>query len=249
MRVTVVGGGDAFGSGGRFNTCLHVQAQAGAILLDCGASTPVALNAPHARHLDRNGVGAILLTHFHGDHFAGVPFLVLDAQFVTKRTTPLIVAGPVGVAARVTALMEMLYPGSSRTTQKFDMSFMEISPGAPATLLGVAVEAFAMRHDEAAGPCQGYRLTENGRTFAYSGDTAWCDSLPDWARDADVAMIECYQAQATGSRVHMDAPTLIARRGELTAKRLIVTHLGPSMLAPGAPEPAERSFDGMVIEL
>lgn len=249
MRVTVVGGGDAFGSGGRFNTCLHVQAREGAILVDCGASTTVALNAPHASHLDRNGVGAILLTHFHGDHFAGVPFFVLDAQFVTRRTAPLIVAGPAGVAERVTALMEMLYPGSSRTKQKFDISFLEISPGAPARLAGVEVVAFAMRHDPAAGPCQGYRLSEAGAVFAYSGDTAWCDSLPDWARDADVAMIECYQAKATGSTVHMDAPTLIARRDELTAKRLIVTHMGPSMLAPDAPEPAERSYDGMVIEL
>jgi ribonuclease BN (tRNA processing enzyme) len=249
MRVTVVGSGDAFGSGGRFNTCLHVEGARAPMLVDCGASSLVALNAPHARHLDRNAVAAILFTHFHGDHFGGLPFFVLDAQLTTRRTAALAIAGPCGVEARARTVMEAIFPGSFAAKRRFEMRFVEISPGAPADLLGYRVEAFAMTHDERAGPCQGYRLACAGKTFAYSGDTAWCDALPALTRDADAAILECYQAEAKASQAHLDAPTLFARRSELTARRLIVTHMGAAMLAQGAPSPAERAYDGMVIDL
>ena len=248
LRVTVVGSGDAFGAGGRFNTCLHVEGGQAPFLLDCGASSLVALNAPHARHLDRNAIGAILFTHFHGDHFAGLPYFLLDAQFVSRRRAPLLIAGPKGVEARAREVVETLYPGAFDAPRKFDMSFMEISPDAPADLLGVRVEAFPMVHDERAGPCQGYRLGRFGRTFAFSGDTGWCDALPALTRGADVALLECYQDSARASAAHLDAPTLIARRGELTARRLIVTHMSAAMLASDA-NPGERAYDGMAIDV
>jgi ribonuclease BN (tRNA processing enzyme) len=54
----------------------------------------------------------ILLSHLHGDHFGGLPFLILDAQF-SRRTRPLVIAGPPGVEARVRDAMEVLFPGSS----------------------------------------------------------------------------------------------------------------------------------------
>lgn len=249
MRVTVLGSGDAFGSGGRFNTCVHVDGGGAPMLIDCGASSLVALNAPHAAHIDRNAIGAILFTHFHGDHFAGLPFFVLDAQLVARRADDLVVAGPKGVKARALALMEALFPGSSTAARKFDLRFVEISPGAPTRLLGFDVEAFPMVHDERAGPCQGYRVTKDGKTFAFSGDTGWCEALPALTRDADVALLECYFANAMNAVAHLDAPALIARRAELTARRLIVTHMSAAMLAPGAPDPGERAFDGMTIDL
>ena len=248
LRVTVVGSGDAFGAGGRFNTCLHVEGGQAPFLLDCGASSLVALNAPHARHLDRNAIGAILFTHFHGDHFAGLPYFLLDAQFVTRRRAPLLIAGPKGVEARARTVVETLYPGAFDAPRKFEARFMEISPGTPAELLGVRVEAFAMAHDERAGPCQGYRLSLGGRTFAFSGDTGWCDALPALTRGADVALLECYQDSGRASAAHLDAPTLIARRGELTARRLIVTHMSAAMLASDA-DPGERAYDGMAIDV
>lgn len=248
LRVTVVGCGDAFGSGGRFATCLHVEGGQAPFLVDCGAASLVALNAPHARHLDRAAIAAILFTHFHGDHFGGLPFFVLDQQFNTRRTAPLLIAGPKGVEARAIAFMETLFPASSTAKRKFELRFMEISPGAPADLLGVSVDAFPMVHDERAGPCQGYRLTRSGKTFAFSGDTGWCEALPDLTRGADVALLECYQAGGKAGAAHLDAPTLIARRGDLGARRLIVTHMSAAMLASAA-APGERAFDGMVIDV
>ena len=248
MRVTVVGSGDAFGSGGRFSTCLHVEGGDAPFLIDCGAASLVALNAPHASHLDRNAVAAILFTHFHGDHFAGLPFFVLDAQFNTRRAAPLLLVGPRGIEARAQTMMETLFPGMAAAARKFELQYREISPGPPVDLLGVAVEAFPMVHDERAGPCQGYRLARGGKVFAYSGDTGWCDALPALTRGADVALLECYQAGGKASAAHLDAPTLLARRAELGARRLIVTHMGAAMLASDL-APGERAYDGMVVDV
>src|SRR5262249_25421549 len=79
MRVTVIGCGDAFGSGGRFNTCFMLETVKATLLVDCGASTPVALNA---RGIEHRNIDGIVLSHLHGDHFGGLPFLLLDAQFL-----------------------------------------------------------------------------------------------------------------------------------------------------------------------
>src|SRR5438477_324384 len=89
---------DALGSGGRFQTCLRLHgAGAGGMLIDIGASSLVAMKRTG---VDPSSIEWIALTHLHGDHFAGLPFLVLDGQF-NRRTRPLVIAGPAGVAARV----------------------------------------------------------------------------------------------------------------------------------------------------
>src|SRR5918995_2502059 len=85
MRLTVIGCGDAFGSGGRFNTCFLIQGASSTILLDCGASSMVAL---HAGAVDLAAIDAVAISHLHGDHFGGVPFFLLDAQFLTRRDKP-----------------------------------------------------------------------------------------------------------------------------------------------------------------
>ena len=115
MRVCFAGSGDAFGSGGRWQTCIHLSAEGQVLLVDCGATSLVALKA---QGLDPQAVGAVVVTHLHGDHFGGLPFLILDGQF-TRRTAPLLVAGPPGIRARLTEAMETLFPGSSRAHRRF----------------------------------------------------------------------------------------------------------------------------------
>ncbi len=110
MKLTIIGCGDAFGSGGRLNTCFHVAAGETSFLIDCGATSLPALKA---RGIDRNGIGFILITHFHADHFGGIPFFILDAQFFSKRTAPLIIAGPRGLQEWFPRAMETAFPGSA----------------------------------------------------------------------------------------------------------------------------------------
>src|SRR5436189_5518965 len=125
MQLRFVGCGDALGSGGRFNTCFHITGARVNFLIDCGASSLPALKR---LGIARDEIDVILITHFHGDHFAGLPFLLLDAQF-TRRTRPLIIAGPDGIEMRLAQAMEALYENSSKTKQKFDLSIVTMTPG------------------------------------------------------------------------------------------------------------------------
>jgi ribonuclease BN (tRNA processing enzyme) len=77
MLLQALGCGDAFGSGGRFHTCFHVSARVVSFLVDCGAS---ALIAMRRFGVDPNTIRTVLISHLHGDHFGGLPFLLLDAQ-------------------------------------------------------------------------------------------------------------------------------------------------------------------------
>ncbi|MBI2544488.1 MAG: MBL fold metallo-hydrolase, partial [Candidatus Rokubacteria bacterium] len=114
MELQFLGSGDAFGSGGRFQTCLLVRGEGGALLIDCGASSLIAMKRAG---VDPGEIGWVLLTHLHGDHFGGVPFMVLDAQF-SRRTRPLVIAGPPGTRARVEAAMEVFFPNSTRVARR-----------------------------------------------------------------------------------------------------------------------------------
>jgi len=109
-RCKFVGSGDAFGSGGRWQTCIQLAASGQTLLVDCGATSLVALKA---QRIDPNTIDAVVVTHLHGDHFGGLPFLILDGQF-SGRSTPSVLAGPPGTADRLAAAMEVLFPGSSR---------------------------------------------------------------------------------------------------------------------------------------
>ena len=59
MRVRFVGSGDAFGSGGRWQTCIHLAAEGQVVLVVCGATSLTALKA---QGLDPNIVGAVVTT-------------------------------------------------------------------------------------------------------------------------------------------------------------------------------------------
>jgi ribonuclease BN (tRNA processing enzyme) len=116
MRLTIIGSGDAFGSGGRFNTCFFLETAKGKLLVDCGASSLVALKA---QGLDPNEVDGIVLSHLHGDHFGALPFLLMDAQFLMRRERPLLIAGPPGTRTRLDQSLEVFFPRSSTNKWRF----------------------------------------------------------------------------------------------------------------------------------
>src|SRR5215472_5951364 len=136
MQVTFLGSGDAFGSGGRFNTCFLVEAQQGTFLVDCGASSLVAIRKSG---FNPNTIETVFISHLHGDHFGGLPFLILDAQFYSRRTTPLTIVGPSGLRRRLAEAMEAFFPGSSTTKQKFELELHEIDAGETRIFNGIRV--------------------------------------------------------------------------------------------------------------
>ncbi len=98
VTVTFVGSGDAFGAGGRFQTCILVDAPGTRFVIDFGASSLIALNGLDIPH---NSIDTIVLTHLHGDHCGGIPFMLTDAMLAGKRQMPLTNGAPRETEARL----------------------------------------------------------------------------------------------------------------------------------------------------
>ncbi|WP_035638991.1 MBL fold metallo-hydrolase [Bradyrhizobium sp. ORS 375] len=244
MQLRFVGCGDAFGSGGRFNTCFHVTGAHFNLLIDCGASSLPALKQ---LGIACNDVDLILITHFHGDHFAGLPFLLLDAQF-SRRTRPLVIAGPAGIAARLTQVMEALFEHSSTTPRKFELSVIELVPEETTRFGEVSVTPFAVVHGNSGGPFLGYRIEAEGKIVAYTADTEWTDRLIPLGRDADLFIAEAYTFDKPVKN-HLSLAALEAHLGEIRPKRLVLTHMSEDMLRRAATLPHAAAHDGMMIDL
>jgi ribonuclease BN (tRNA processing enzyme) len=188
MRLQFLGCGDAFGSGGRFNTCFHVTTGLTQFLVDCGASSMIAIRR---FGVEPNAIETIFITHLHGDHFGGLPFFILDAQLVSHRTTPLTVAGPPGLRERLREAMDVLFPGSADIARRFQVGVIELDAGAASIVNGVTVTPFLMKHACGAPPV-GLRLECDGKSLAYTGDTEWVDALISTAREVDPFIAEAY---------------------------------------------------------
>jgi ribonuclease BN (tRNA processing enzyme) len=244
MQLRFVGCGDALGSGGRFNTCFHVTGERANFLIDCGASSLPALKR---LGIARDDIDLILITHFHGDHFAGLPFLLLDAQF-TRRTRPLVIAGPEGIEARLAQVMEALFEHSSKTKQRFDLSVVSLKPGETCAFGAVSVTPYPVVHGLSGGPFLAYRVEAEGRVIAYSADTEWTETLIPAARDADLFIAEAYYYDKVVKN-HLSLKTLEAHLAEIKPKRLVLTHLSDDMLGRLATLDYTAASDGMVVEL
>lgn len=244
MQLQFVGCGDAFGSGGRYNTCFHVTGEHVNFLIDCGASSLPALKR---LNIARNDIDLILITHFHGDHFAGLPFLLLDAQF-GRRSRPLVIAGPEGIETRLSQAMEVMFEHSSRTKPKFELSIVTMQPEQPQRFGEVNVTPYSVVHGESGGPFLAYRIEAEGRVIAYSADTEWTETLIPLARDADLFVAEAY----THDRIvknHLSLSTLEAHLAEIAPKRLILTHMSDDMLGRLDSVDHPAASDGLIVEL
>jgi len=243
MRLQFVGCGDAFGSGGRLNTCFHVTGDRVNLLIDCGASSLPALKR---LGISRDEIDLILITHFHGDHFAGLPFLLLDAQF-SRRTRPLVIAGPEGIEQKLPQVMEALFEHSSKTRQKFELTVVTLSPEETREFGDVSVTPFPVVHGESGGPFLAYRIEAEGRIIAYSADTEWTETLIPLARDADLFIAEAYYHDKIVKN-HLSLSTLQTHLAEIKPRRLVLTHMSDDMLGRLDTLQHTAAHDGMIVE-
>jgi len=242
VSVRFVGSGDSFGSGGRFQTCIVVDGPQSRFAIDFGTSSLIALAQQGIEH---NSLDAVLLTHLHGDHCGGVPFLLVDAMLAAKRTRPLVIAGPRDLRRRMDQIREALFPGSHVMTPTFPLTWIEMEPATPHAILDLVVTPQPARHTAETNPTA-LRVEVAGKVIAYSGDTEWTEDVARVARGADLFIAECY-FYAKPVKWHLNYPAVAAHRDHFGAKRLILTHMSKEMLAHADAVPEECAHDGLVV--
>jgi ribonuclease BN (tRNA processing enzyme) len=240
--VTFAGSGDAFGSGGRFQACIHIaHPDIGApVLLDCGATSMTALRQAG---LDPGEIGKVFVSHLHGDHFGGLPFLILDRQF-SRGIEPLQIIGPPGTSDRLDQAMECMFPGSTGVRREFVVVVTDLSPGQRLDFPDMRVEARPARHPSGASALI-LRLEIGGKIIAYTGDTAWTDAIPLAAAGADLLIAEAYY-RYKNVPYHLRLEDLTDHRSEIKARRIILTHMSADTLAH--PD-KDHAHDGLVVHV
>jgi ribonuclease BN (tRNA processing enzyme) len=213
-------------------------------LIDCGATSLMALNAGG---IDSNLIDGIVISHFHGDHYGGLPFLLLDANYIKQRSRRLTIMGPPGVADRVGDLLKVMYPKVALRELSFELEFKEFSNSHKIEMGPLQVESFPVVHVPEAIP-HGLRINGKDKTLSFSGDTGWTDSLYDISHTADLFICECNFYQ-TLSPSHLNYPTIMKQMENFDCKRIILNHLGVEMLKNIDQVELECSYDGLIVTI
>ena len=245
MQLQFIGSGDAFGSGGKLNTCFYIKRNSHSFLIDCGASSLIGLKT---NNIQVNDIRYIFITHFHADHFGGIPFFMLNAQFFSKRTEPLTIIGPPNLKNYYETAMETCFPGSSKTETRFKLKFIELEEGQPTEIDDLNVTAFLVNHGNPGGPCFSYRIECENRVISYTGDTEWTDALIKTGHNADLFIAEAYFFEKK-VKLHLDYKTLLKHLPRIAPKRLILTHMSDDMLSHINEIDYEIADDGKILEL
>lgn len=218
MELTFLGSGSAFAQDGRYWSAFLAD---GRYLFD---APPTLL--PHLKRLGvpLDGIEVVFLTHFHGDHFMGLPFLLLEYLYLTERRRDLYIVGPPGVAEAMEGFAERCFPNVTRDAG-YHRRYLEARPGEEQFAAGVPFWAHPMHHAPGSLRCFGYRARIGDATVAYTGDTMLCDELFRLAQGADVLVLDCtYPGE--GGPEHMGLEDVRTVRRRLPPETtLLLTHL------------------------
>ena len=242
MKITVLGCGDAFGSDGRHHTSFLVSADDEHVLLDCGASTLIQLKK---EKIDLEQISTIIISHYHGDHYGGIPFFLISSLFERPRKAPLTIIGPEGVYERCMHLQEAMYAGTSDQVKEMDVRFLPYKHGQPLQVGDKTIHAREVSHSPASIP-HALRLDWKEKSIAFSGDTSWNDNLIELSKDTDAFICECNFIKQV-SFGHLSYEELQEKHELFETKQLWLTHMADEVIHSDEVN-FKKLHDGLTIE-
>jgi ribonuclease BN (tRNA processing enzyme) len=185
LELTFLGSGNAF-VGDRYWSAFILN---GRYLFD---APPTLLPHLHKLQIPTLDIAAVFITHFHADHFFGLPFLFLDYEHVSARTEDLTIVGPAGTQRIVEEISQLGFAGLTRGKQPYRRRYVEVGDGDEGIAAGLPFRAVGVEQESGNDlECLGYRVNAGGRVLSYTGDTVMCDGVRELARGADALVIDC----------------------------------------------------------
>ena len=214
-KVIILGSSNAVPSINHENTHLVIVGEERTILIDC-VSTPVVRLEQAGVNL--NSITDVVITHFHPDHVAGLPLLLMD-MWLMGRTTPINIYGLHHTMNKLEALMD--FYGWSEWPNFYSVGFYRL-PEAEMTLVFDSAE-FSVRSSPVHHmiPTIGLRVEskKQNKILAYSCDTEPCEQTVGLAEGADILIHEA--AGATFGHSSAEQAGEIATRAEVGKLYLI----------------------------
>ncbi|MGH3004309.1 MAG: MBL fold metallo-hydrolase [Gaiellaceae bacterium] len=234
VRLTVIGSSPAWPNPGSAQSGYLVEGE-GKLLLDCG---PGVLGRLRELGLFPR---SIAITHFHLDHWGDlVPWAWLNAFGPPEHRVECALWLPPGGAHELAHFADH-WGNPSMFEEAFELR--EFEPDVPFTAAGFEVEARRLPHY--ALTSHGFRVTQDGKTLAYSGDSAPTRELAELARGADLFL--CEATLAEGARDGLP-------RGHLSAEEALAAADGPVLLTHRPielppPDGVPLAHDGLVVDV
>jgi ribonuclease BN (tRNA processing enzyme) len=245
VHVTILGTGDAFSSHGRFNSGYLIEAGGYRILMEAG---PTILTALKRAAINPADIDLVLISHLHGDHFGGLPFLFLEYTYESRRRTRPAIAGPQHLERHTMTLVRAMFPGTDALDLVRKSRWTVLEPGKRARFGPLRVVAIRTPHMKRYKSLA-FRIEIAGRTIVFSGDSGWTEGLVPFAAGADLFLCECTYFESAHLDFHLNYPRLEIERPRLDVKRMVLTHLGREVLDRQSEVAIEMASDGMRIEL
>jgi ribonuclease BN (tRNA processing enzyme) len=215
-RIDMLGTGNAFLPHGRLHSFAMLDRRH---IID---APPTALTGLRRVGQTVADVETVFITHVHGDHVFGFPFLLLERKYISDRegVKPLRVVGTPFVRERLTLLCELAFPGSlSSALESVEWVFDDRG----ATADGWKWERFEVHHDDAVEP-HGYRFEhEDGASFVHSGDSGPCETLYTAIERSHLAVLEMGFPDWVPSTHHHKPMDILALANTCTTP-LAITH-------------------------
>jgi ribonuclease BN (tRNA processing enzyme) len=245
VNVTVLGSGDAFATAGRSQSGYLVRASDMCVLMDAG---PDLLGSMKRKGLKPGDIDVILISHLHGDHYGGIPFLMLEYMYESPLQRPIKIVGPRNLESRCWRMMKLAYPRFDSEAVRPWLHFIEIGPHEETRMGRLAISAIRSPHTEI-DISLSLKVQVDGKTIVYSGDSGWNEELVGFTEGADLFLCECTYYESSHLQFHMNYPQLAASRDRFKVKRMILTHLGREVLRHQRNLKIELASDGMKIHL
>jgi ribonuclease BN (tRNA processing enzyme) len=193
------------------------------LLLDLGNGAFGALQAV----AEPASVNAVFLSHLHADHCLDIAPFVVWRRYSGRPAHGLIpLYAPVGAERRLAMAYDIDGDG---LTDVFD--FVPVGPGT------FEVGPFAAEIVRTVHPieCYAIRLTVDGRSMVYTGDTGPSEDVIALARGADVLLAEAAHPPGPGlpPGLHLTGREAGEHAAAAGAKRLLLTHVPPWVDAIG----------------
>jgi ribonuclease BN (tRNA processing enzyme) len=245
VTLTVLGSGDAFASGGRCQSAYFIEGAGARVMLEAG---PDLVGSLKRHRIAPESLDQIIVSHLHGDHFAGIPFLFLEYMYESPRKHPITIAGPPKLKERAIQLMHAMYAGFDLSKVEKKIKWVVLEPGRKHRLGPLQVSAIRSPHTKP-DVSLSLKLAVDGKSIVFTGDTGWNEDLVKLADGADLFLCECTYYESSQFKFHLNYPLLSANRDKFHVKRMVLTHLGREVLNHEADVQTEMAFDGMRIEV
>ena len=245
MKVSILGAGDAFASRGLCQACYVIEGNGKTILMEAG---PTLLSSLKRARFSPSDLDLVLISHLHGDHFGGLPFLILDYMWESKLKGNLTIAGPRRLEQRTWTLFENLFPTFPEEKVTRRLKFEVLEPGQSRNFDGVQVATIRTPHTKP-DVSLAFRITLGGKTVVFSGDTGWTEELVPFCEGADLFICECTYYDSAHLNFHLNYPLLVEQRSRFKVGRMVLTHIGREVFEHKSDVKIEMATDGMQIKV